>query len=457
RNEKILPACSPTKNRLSPGARARSSGLLKRSFGKARSMRYGCGGSGEPVMREVVHGTRLSMPNGLPSRGAAEVAGTVGRPSTTTPADRARKVIARTVLRRIKRIRLGGDLRWLFVRWAGLHPARLSYGLVALVERDWRQRGTWGIIRRVRRLTLAWVWKTSRGNLSMKMLNCSVLSAVVLMLPFVGLRAADAPKEGRPAGKVVLVIHGGAGDLPGQKVPPKVDKEYREVMEQALQAGYMALKREKGTSLDAVEAAIRVLEDSPLYNAGKGAVFTSEGRNELDASIMEGKELRAGAGAGVTISRNPITAARAVMEKSKHVLLTGRGAELFATQQNLDIVGPSYFWTLKRWNELKEAQQKEKDAKRRKDGGSAVPMRPRYFGTVGAVALDRSGNLAAGTSTGGMTNKRPGRLGDSPIIGAGTYAGNDACGVSCTGHGEYFIRYAVSHDIVALVKYKGLT
>ena len=198
------------------------------------------------------------------------------------------------------------------------------------------------------------------------------------------------------------------------------------------------------------------MEDSPLFNAGKGAVFTSEGRNELDASIMEGKELRAGAVAGVTIIRNPITAARTVMEKSKHVLLTGRGAELFATQQNLDIVDPCYFWTLRRWNELKEAQQKEKEAKRRKEG-SAAPMRPRYFGTVGAVALDRSGNLAAGTSTGGMTNKRPGRLGDSPIIGAGTYADNDACGVSCTGHGEYFIRYAVAHDIAALVKYKGLT
>jgi beta-aspartyl-peptidase (threonine type) len=225
-------------------------------------------------------------------------------------------------------------------------------------------------------------------------------------------------------------------------------------MEKALHAGYKALLREKGTSLDAVEAAIRVLEDSPLYNAGKGAVFTSEGRNELDASIMEGKQLRAGAVAGVTIIKNPITAARAVMEKSKHVLLTGRGAELFATQQNLDIVDPSYFWTLKRWNELKEAQQKEKDEKRKK---STAPARPRYFGTVGAVALDRNGNLAAGTSTGGMTNKRTGRLGDSPIIGAGTYADNEACGVSCTGHGEFFIRYAVSHDIAALVKYKGLS
>jgi beta-aspartyl-peptidase (threonine type) len=287
----------------------------------------------------------------------------------------------------------------------------------------------------------------------MKTSACSALSVLVLMMPFALLRAADAVKDGRP-GKVVLVLHGGAGDLPGQKVPARVDKEYRDVMEKALRAGYKALQREKGTSLDAVEAAIRVLEDSPLYNAGKGAVFTSEGRNELDASIMEGKQLRAGAVAGVTIIKNPITAARAVMEKSKHVLLTGRGAEIFATQQNLEIVDPSYFWTLKRWKELKEAQKKETDEKRK---GSAVPARPRSFGTVGAVALDRNGNLAAGTSTGGMTNKRPGRLGDSPIIGAGTYADNEACGVSCTGHGEFFIRYAVAHDIAALVKYKGLS
>src|SRR5439155_20154299 len=151
-------------------------------------------------------------------------------------------------------------------------------------------------------------------------------------------------------------------------------------------------QREKGTSLDAVEAAIRVLEDSPLYNAGKGAVFTSEGRNELDASIMEGKQLRAGAVAGVSVIKNPITAARAVMEKSKHVLLTGRGAEMFATQQNLEIVDPSYFWTLKRWNELKEAQQKERAEKHK---GIASPARPRYSATAGAVALDRNGNLAA--------------------------------------------------------------
>ena len=166
----------------------------------------------------------------------------------------------------------------------------------------------------------------------MKRFNCSALSALVLLMPFALLRAADTAKDGRP-GKVVLVLHGGAGDLPGKKVSAKVDKEYREVMEKALRAGHQALQREKGTSLDAVEAAIRVLEDAPLYNAGKGAVFTSEGRNELDASLMEGKQLRAGAVAGVTIIKNPISAARAVMEKSKHVLRTGRGAER-CTQQN---------------------------------------------------------------------------------------------------------------------------
>jgi len=193
-----------------------------------------------------------------------------------------------------------------------------------------------------------------------------------------------------------------------------------------------------------------VLEDSPLFNAGKGAVFTHEGRNELDAAIMEGKDKKAGAVAGVTIVKNPISAARAVMEHSPHVLLIGRGAELFAIKHKLDIVHPDYFWTEQRWKELQDALKKE--AKQRQPG-AAAPARQRHFGTVGAVALDGDGNLAAGTSTGGMTNKWSGRVGDTPILGAGTYADNDTCAVSCTGWGEYFIRYAVAHDITARVKY----
>lgn len=265
---------------------------------------------------------------------------------------------------------------------------------------------------------------------------------------------ADAPEA--PA-KVVLAIHGGAGPLPKKQMTPELEKEYREDLERALRASHQALQREHGTSLDAVESAIKVLEDSPLFNAGKGAVFTHDGRNELDASIMEGKTKQAGAVAAVTILKNPISAARAVMEKSKHVMLVGRGAELFATEQGLEVVDPSYFWTRERWLQLQDALREEKEpGDRRGPRGGLRPRDDRYFGTVGAVALDRHGNLAAGTSTGGMTNKRFGRVGDSPVIGAGTYADNEGCAVSGTGHGEIFIRHAVAHDIVALVKYRNL-
>lgn len=277
--------------------------------------------------------------------------------------------------------------------------------------------------------------------------------AMALSLSFVTwlLTAAErTPPAEKAAHKLVLVVHGGEGDLPA-KASPKLAIKQKEVLEEALRRGYARLKEgKKGASLDAVEAAIRVLEDSPLFNAGKGAVFTHDGRNELDASIMEGKDKKAGAVAGVSIVKNPITAARTVMEHSPHVLLIGRGAELFAIKHNLDIVHPDYFWTEHRWKELQDALKKEE--KRGREGASAQP-RQRHFGTVGAVALDGDGTLAAGTSTGGMTNKWSGRVGDSPIIGAGTYADNEACAVSCTGWGEYFIRYAVAHDIAARVKY----
>jgi L-asparaginase / beta-aspartyl-peptidase len=276
-------------------------------------------------------------------------------------------------------------------------------------------------------------------------------SLLVLLLPLALLLALQFPEgqEDRPVArpKVVLAIHGGAGALPRSRMTPQREKQYRAELEKALRTGHAVLKRETGTSLDAVEAAIRVLEDSPPFNAGKGAVFTHDGRNELDASIMEGKEKRAGAVAAVTVIKNPISAARAVLEKSPHVLLVGRGAELFATGQGLEIVEPEYFWTRDRWLRLKQALEKEKG------GGKPPPSR----GTVGAVAVDRAGNLAAGTSTGGMTNKRYGRVGDSPIIGAGTYADNGACAVSCTGHGEIFIRYAVAYDVAALIKYRKLS
>jgi len=261
--------------------------------------------------------------------------------------------------------------------------------------------------------------------------------------------------DGQPQGgdKAVLVIHGGAGVRSKEKMTAALEKRYRADLELALREGHKALQKEGGTSLDAVEAAIKVLEDSPLFNAGKGAVFTREGRNELDASVMDGNSGKAGAVAGVTRVRNPIAAARAVMEKSPHVLLVGEGADRFALGKGVAEVSPTYFWTEERWQQLRDAQ-----ADQAKQGKGAAPRGAvSYFGTVGAVAVDRAGNLAAGTSTGGMTSKWPGRVGDSPLIGAGTYAENGACAVSGTGHGEVFIRHVVAHDIAARVKYKKLS
>lgn len=258
------------------------------------------------------------------------------------------------------------------------------------------------------------------------------------------------------ANRVVLAIHGGIG-LERHEMTPELSKELRAALKVAIETGRKALEADQATGLDAVEAAIRSLEDSPLFNAGRGAVFTHEGRNELDASIMDGRTKRAGSVASVTIIKNPITAARAVMERSPHVMLIGRGAEVFATQQGLEIVDPGYFWTEPRWRDIQKRWEKERQQKKTDGKSGAAAVEPGHaWGTVGAVALDRAGNLAAGTSTGGMTNKMFGRVGDSPIIGAGTYADNAGCAVSCTGHGEYFIRYSVAHEINALMKYKQL-
>ena len=269
---------------------------------------------------------------------------------------------------------------------------------------------------------------------------------------------AQAPNPS-PNPKIMLVMHGGAGTITRASMTPEREKQYRDAMELALRTGHAVLAK-GGTSVDAVEASIHILEDSPLFNAGKGAVFTHEGRNELDASIMRGQDKAAGAVAGVTIIRNPISAARAVMEKSPHVMMTGKGAELFATKMGLEIVDPQYFWTERRWKELQEElvlEQKNAQTHAALEPKNYSEPDEKKFSTVGAVALDRSGNLAAGTSTGGMTNKQYGRVGDSPIIGAGTYADNESCAVSGTGHGEYFIRWTVAYDIAALMKYKGLT
>ena len=255
------------------------------------------------------------------------------------------------------------------------------------------------------------------------------------------------------AQKAMLVIHGGAGTITRASMSGDLEKQYREALEQSLRLGHAVLAK-GGSSMDAVEASIRFMEDSPLFNAGKGAVFTHDGRNELDAAVMDGKTKKAGSIAGVTIIRNPITAARAVMEKSEHVMMVGRGAELFATKMGLEIVDPSYFWTERRWKAL---QQKLLEEEGQKPKAELAFPDEKKFGTVGAVAVDRSGNLAAGTSTGGMTNKKFGRVGDAPIIGAGTYADNESVAVSATGHGEFFIRWTVAYDIAALVKYRGMT
>jgi L-asparaginase / beta-aspartyl-peptidase len=259
-----------------------------------------------------------------------------------------------------------------------------------------------------------------------------------------------AAADGDPP-MISIAIHGGAGVISRASMFAENERAYRADLERALDAGYAVLEKD-GTSLDAVVAAVRILEDSPLFNAGKGAVFSHAGINELDAAIMDGATQKAGAVAGVRHVKNPIELARMVMERTPHVLLSGEGAEEFALEQGVTLVPDSYFYTERRWKQLEEAQKLEKNervASADEDIG--------YFGTVGAVALDRNGNLAAATSTGGMTNKRWGRIGDSPIIGAGTYADNATCAVSATGSGEYFIRAVVAHEICARVRLSGVT
>ena len=251
------------------------------------------------------------------------------------------------------------------------------------------------------------------------------------------------------AGGIAFAVHGGAGAMPRSELGVEREALIRKDLERALRAGHEVLAA-NGSSLDAVTRAIVVLEDSPYFNAGRGAVFNAEGVNELDASIMDGATRRAGAVAGLHRIRNPILLARAVMEKSVHVMMIGEGAEAFAKKLGFDFVSPRWFRTEERWRQLQKARAAERGQPR-----AALPARS-YFGTVGAVALDAQGRLAAATSTGGMTNKRFGRVGDSPIIGAGTYA-DDRCAVSGTGWGEYFIRAVVAYDICARSRYTGIS
>src|SRR5215469_13287852 len=262
-----------------------------------------------------------------------------------------------------------------------------------------------------------------------------------------------------------VVLHGGAGVIERKSMSKETDAAYRASLKTAIQAAASVLDK-GGSSMDAVEAAIKIMEDDPLFNAGKGAVFTADGKNELDAAIMDGGTMKAGAVAEITRTKNPISAARAVMEKSPHVMLIGAGADQFSASVGLQQVDPSYFFTERRWQSLIKQLKKE---------GAPIPPRPagvppappgamaeieppdaHKYGTVGVVALDRNGNIAAGTSTGGTQAKRWGRVGDSPIIGAGTYASNQSCAVSATGTGEYFIRLTVARTICSLVQYKGM-
>ncbi|MBY5991123.1 isoaspartyl peptidase/L-asparaginase family protein [Ferrimonas balearica] len=256
---------------------------------------------------------------------------------------------------------------------------------------------------------------------------------------------------------IALAIHGGAGTIDPAKMSADTRAAVQAKLDEALTSGYAVLKR-GDSALDAVEAAVRVLEDSPLFNAGVGAVYTWDEGHELDASIMDGATLEAGAVAGVRTVKNPITLARHVMTDSPHVMLAGAGAEAFAAEQGLPQVANSHFDTESRLRSLKDAKAKI-EAQEAVNHKAAVERldTPFKMGTVGAVALDQGGNLAAATSTGGMTAKRWGRIGDSPVIGAGTYADNESCAVSATGHGEYFIRYNVAADICARVKYQGVT
>ncbi len=293
----------------------------------------------------------------------------------------------------------------------------------------------------------------------------SFITSALLFLISAGVYA-------QPQNNITIVIHGGAGTISRKNMTTEQEKAYQLTLQESLDRGYEVLER-GGTSLEAVTKAISVLEDSPLFNAGKGAVFTHDGKNEMDAAIMNGKTLQAGAVAGVSTIKHPILAAKAVMEQSVHVMMAGHGAEVFAQEKGLEIVSPSYFYTEKRFNSLQKAIQAEKieldhtendsiKLDRKPKTGLQLPTdylifdEGKKYGTVGCVALDQFGDLAAGTSTGGMTNKRYGRIGDAPIIGAGTYANNETCAVSATGHGEYFIRSVVAYDISALMQYKGL-
>jgi len=280
---------------------------------------------------------------------------------------------------------------------------------------------------------------------------------LVLITLLVGF---SCTREGSNDSKFGFAIHGGAGTILRKNMTPAREADYTTKLTEALYEGYHILKN-GGSSLDAVESALTILEDSPLFNAGKGAVFTNVGTNELDASIMDGKTLNGGAVAAVKHIKNPVQLARLVLERSPHVLLAGEGAESFAREHDIELISQDYFHTERRWNQLQSIKTKKGISlyKMPDNHPEKIIVNSHSFpiGTVGAVALDKSGDLAAGTSTGGLTNKKFGRIGDSPIIGAGTYADNLSCAVSGTGHGEYFMRLMIAFHISTLMKYRGMS
>lgn len=290
----------------------------------------------------------------------------------------------------------------------------------------------------------------------MKKLIYALLSVLILLSCEVDSTKKVKTTERNP-NSFGIVIHGGAGGIKREYFNKEQQEAYTQKLEEALDAGYTILEN-GGISLDAIQAAINVMEDSPLFNAGKGAVYNSEGNQEMDAAIMDGETLNAGAIAGVNHIKNPILAARIVMDSSKHVMLSGKGAEIMAKSYGIEMVDSSYFFTKKRLNQLRKIQEKEEIQL----DHTAFLIKNELiddhkFGTVGAVAIDKNRNIAAGTSTGGMTNKKYGRIGDVPIIGAGTYANNLTCGISATGTGEYFMRTVAAHEVSSLIQYKGMT
>jgi beta-aspartyl-peptidase (threonine type) len=281
-----------------------------------------------------------------------------------------------------------------------------------------------------------------------RIINSTILTAIIFSFFYLTSCQFKNERSNIPEDKkIVLVIHGGAGTILKKNITSEQESAYLQKMTEALSNGYSILVN-GGSSLDAVESVIMLMEDSPLFNAGKGAVFTHEGTNELDASIMDGATLNAGAVANVKHIKNPIKLARVVMERSPHVILAGTGAETFAQEEGFQLQSKDYFFTKRKWDSLQRALGNTSGTSGIHPGSNSV------YSTVGAVALDKHGNLAAGTSTGGMENKRFGRIGDSPIIGAGTYANNKTCAVSGTGHGEYFIRSNVAYDISAIMEYR---